>query len=423
MKDKLLVTWNASTFKEIIFPILDQLSVRFRIFILFENRVSIDIVKQLEETEAVEYVDIVPYDEGLIVAHLFMRDFLNQFGRIDFNMWLTLSTMLPYQRYISDCLISKECITVCSWHQMTYIFMRHQTLAKNIIANRDVSVQCDTGVNKRVGVVKKILNSKGRLIKILIERLLYIYPLYVRKKIYMLLDRVLLPWIMVKRTFRSRPYDEMTQIGCGNEDYILFSDEVEVFVHSRLLKRPTYFVADYSSDSCVEDDLKKKNILCVLSGWEYSKKLPDDILSLYVRDLSTVLDETNAESIHLRPHPSSPSDGWAIQLLSRLIEMGFDVNIVGCEKTIREVACNYLGVVGFASAALRDARASSNKIFVVGFSSVSKYHSNFRDPQFAFGKSEGIGWISDEGGYDPKIFMQKYEPKNRRSLLEIVYNL
>ena len=83
---------------------------------------------------------------------------------------------------------------------------------------------------------------------------------------------------------------------------------------------------------------------------------------------------------------------------------------------------NYIGVIGFASSALRDARAVCKYCFVTGFTSVSKYY--FNDPKLCYGNSEGIGWVRDDGTFDKNIFKRKeYIVSKRISLEEIINNI
>ena len=48
-----------------------------------------------------------------------------------------------------------------------------------------------------------------------------------------------------------------------------------------------------------------------------------------------------------------------------LISRGMNVSVVDCNEPISKVICNYIGVVGFSSAALRDARAVCNYAFIM----------------------------------------------------------
>jgi len=420
-KGNLLITWNSSTFEEVILPLFDRLSIKFKIFILFESEVSQNVIDQLQQNNNIEYIGVVPKDSGLVKSHFFMRRVVAKLKPYDFKVWLTLSTMLPYQRYISDCVISEKCITVCSWHQMTYVLMRQQKLAKQLLGLETKSHDQDIMISNFYDILIKKYRNK-EVIKSTITVMFTILPKYIIKKVYYFLDRIMLPLVMVKKAFLSRPFDHLTQIGCGSEDYIVFSDDIEVLVHRKLMGKPTFIAADFNHQKC-KKTTNNNYVLCVLSGWEKDKYLPEDILFLYARELQTVLTESDSQAVHLRPHPSSPEDGWSKQLLCYLRDRGIIADIVSCEKTISSVACNYNGVVGFASAALRDARRSCDSIFVVGFSSISKYHFHFKDPSFAFGNSEGIGWIDEDGNHDPMIFINEYRPKKRANLGEIVNNL
>ena len=93
---------------------------------------------------------------------------------------------------------------------------------------------------------------------------------------------------------------------------------------------------------------------------------------------------------------------WPYQLRDYLNERGIDAQVIEPKSPITEVVCDYVGVVGVASSSLRECRASCNNTFVVGLVSLS--NDLFLSPEFAYGKSTGIGWINDDGGFNPDIF-------------------
>ena len=240
------------------------------------------------------------------------------------------------------------------------------------------------------------------------------------------IDRNVFPWLITRRTFRFEPYDEMTQMSSGRSDAYIMCDELEVEAHKILFETENVFLARYPSLDdcrCVKDTRGKRTILCPLTGWEQSEFIPDDVLALYYRDLHNVLMETGATNFHLRLHPEfRPDGGWAGQIQGYLSERGIDCEVVGCERPITEIVCNYLGVVGAASSALRDVRANCEYAFVVGLVGVSKIY--LADPKFVFGKSDGIGWIEEDGSYEPRIFDRRdHTPSDRKGISDIVIEL
>jgi hypothetical protein len=130
------------------------------------------------------------------------------------------------------------------------------------------------------------------------------------------------------------------------------------------------------------------------------------------------MDKTGAQVLHLRKHPDETGK-WDKQLLQYLIANGINAVMVEADKPIKDIMCDYLGMVGFASGALRDARAACDYCYVIGFEGVSI--GRYMNPRFVFGNSEGIDWIFEDGSFDEKIFqMQKFVPKSRKTLIEII---
>ena len=158
-------------------------------------------------------------------------------------------------------------------------------------------------------------------------------------------------------------------------------------------------------------------------GNEVPDKVMGVVNGLVYRDFITVLSQTEAKYIHLRCHPDfGYTGGWSVQLRDYLLSRGIDAKIVSCDKPIGEVTCDYLGVVGFASASLKDTRAACDYAFIIGLTSISK--SLFANPKFVYGKSEGISWIEENGSFDLDIFTRfKFVPQARKSIPDIVSGL
>ena len=96
--------------------------------------------------------------------------------------------------------------------------------------------------------------------------------------------------------------------------------------------------------------------------------------------------------------------------------------IVDSTRPLREVVCDYAGVVGFVSAALRDARGCCDHAFVVGMVAASK--AMFPNPKFIFGDSEGIDWIEEDGTYSAGAFQRRpYRAPKRPTLMELLQSL
>ena len=84
--------------------------------------------------------------------------------------------------------------------------------------------------------------------------------------------------------------------------------------------------------------------------------------------------------------------------------------------------CDYFWIVGYASAALRDARFSCDYALVIGFEGVSSFL--FKNPRFVFANSEGIDWIDVKGEFADGIFVRKkFASPERQSIPELLLEL
>ena len=432
MKKTVLICWNSKTFVEVVVPLLRQLSDEFRIVILLshdtKNKIvyarALEELKLLRDKQTIEQSYTLPFYSQVTKVHLFMRAHIKELQGYRFDCWLTNSEIQPFERYIADCVLSQDCITVCFWHNVTYVLQYHQDMAKKLLfAGADskplafAEEESEESPGGLRNIIEKIRRTESvrALLKKIGRRLYTFYEQLLEKRFLKYYSRVVLPWLMVRKTFPLGPYDKMTQMSSGNGNVLIFCDEFEAQIHRLLLNAPDVYVARYpSSGACRCDGKEQKTaILSLLSGWEEYESIPEEILSLYCREFKTVLSETGALSIDLRPHPDFGENGdWSHQLRNYLNDRGVPARVVGRDRPIRDQACNYLGVAGFASAALRDARASCDYALIIGFVSVSERH--FRNPQFVFGKAEGIGWIESDGSYDPEIFVQRRCLRPRR---------
>ena len=168
--------------------------------------------------------------------------------------------------------------------------------------------------------------------------------------------------------------------------------------------------------------VQKKTLLCPLSGGEGLSVRPAETIDLWCRDIKKVMSIIGARNVHLRLHPDfSASRGWAPQLQAKLNQEGVKSQIVPCSLPIQDIICDYLGVAGFGSGALREARASCYNVQIFGFESVSLDY--FAIPQLVFGASEGIAWLDAEGelvkdaSWNPDIM------KTRQSIPDLLMEL
>jgi len=440
-KGNLLISCGAHTFREDMEPLVMKLAGSFRIVLTIVSYYIppglVEMLRSWEKSQVIEKYLVIPNFSDTLKLHLFMKAETDNLRRYDFDLWLSGGEMHVYERYISECALPKSCTRIILWNHLTYL-LDNESLVRALLSGTEITKRLapqDTAALERcsrfqnligkireAGSVSDILKNALRL-KGLRSYILRIYR-NPDGKVYLFCDRILLPWFMVRKMFRLGPYDQLTQLGSGRSDVIIFCDEIEAKAHKALFKSPDIYVAQYptyGSCRCKGDKAGKTTILSPLSGYVGSNEISEKALHLFLRDFEIVLSQTDAESIHLRLHPRETGN-WPYQFQDYLINNGINATVVGCERPIREIMCDYLGMAGFASNCLRDARACCDYVFVIGFVAVSV--SRYTNPKFVFGKSEGIGWIEEDGSYNLDIFSkQKYVPPARKTIPQILLDI
>ncbi|MBI5298908.1 MAG: hypothetical protein HY877_01225, partial [Deltaproteobacteria bacterium] len=341
-----------------------------------------------------------------------------------FDVWLTGGEVQIDERYIAECVLPKHCVRIVVWHNLTFLLKEVELVKRLLGESKSCSLRVTNSLFKNLTFkVKKSGSFLGffyNFFQYLIRQERQFYKM-VKHRIY---ERILLPKFIIGKTFRPGAYDLLTQLGSGRANAYIFCDPVEVKAHQSLFKDSKVYLAQYPTYGvcrCQNGQPKKNTILSPLSAFIQRDVISEEYLALYYRDFKTVLDQSCAKNIHLRMHPDETGKWYQI-LREYLSLKGLNVSIVDCEKPIREVMCDYLGVAGSTSSALRNARAACNHAFVIGFEAVSKFAQG--NPRFHFGSSEGIGWINEDGTYDPSIFKTvSYTPPPRKTVPTLVKEL
>ena len=419
----------------------------------------IELLNSLKNRGMVTNYYITPHHKKILGNILYLKKLTPELKSNNFDVFLSASEMQPNERYLMECVLSACCISVMMWHNITFLFMYHKSYIQQLLAGEKIPKSSPIRVNSKLVslsffqksqlLIKKIINKRNSLFSYHAIHIIYgfIYNKVIfwmrwmlrtkkrfwmrwirwmirtKKRINQLKARIIYPFLLTGKNFQLRAYDQITQLGSGRSDAIIFFDELEVKVHKLLFKNLKVYAAQFPSSGsckCYSSPNKKDTILSPLSNWVHSQQIPESVLKLYSRDYQTVIRNTSSSRIDLRLHPDE-SGMWPYQLCDYLCEQGIDARICKPDLPLRKIVCDYLGVVGSASASLRDCRAVCDYAFVVGFVGVS---SQFQDPKFVFANSEGIGWINEDGSYDPNIFQrEKFVPPKRKSVPEILNEL
>lgn len=423
MKKLMLISCPPQSMDEVYLPLIHQFSDEFRVIVVITDYFVppglLDHLKFLEEKGIIEKHFLIPDPKGSLQFFLSMRKTLEGLCAYPFDVWLTCSEKHLEYRYIAECLLPKNCLRVLLWHNVTYL-LKNESLSRLLLGEGE-----EKHVSVPVGVrfVDKVKNSKSILEVVRKTPHFLMRPI---KKInkdfkYNIYRHIILPKLFLRKSFRRTSCDDLTEIGSGRSHVVMFCDEMEAKAHQPLFKNSEVLVAQYPTNGlchCQGDQQKIGTILSPLSGFCGLERISEENLFLYYRDLHIVVKQTGAKKIHLRLHPQE-TGGWPYQLEDYLKKRGLNVKTVSSERPLRAIVCDYLGVAGFASSSLRDCRSTCHHIFVIGFAAISKYWT--ANPKFAFGKSEGIDWIEEDGSYSPDIFKRKrYFPPTRKSVLEII---
>jgi len=436
MKKNLLIYWTSRTFVEIFGPLIPKLAENFKIVIIILEYSTppgmVEFLDSWKKEGIIEEYLLTPNHRKMLELHLFMKSVIKKLKVYKFDLWFTGSDMQVPERYIQECILPKECISLVLWQNITYLLMYDESLVRNLLKGTEINKilfpiqnqQLDDRFRKR-SLAERIKETKT-LSDFLRKAINYIRRVFrlPQRKLRLYCERFVLPLVLAGKIFRLGPYDNLTQVSSGRSNAVIFTDEVEAQAHKLLLKTPNIYVAQYptyGSCQCNGNRKDKTAILSPLSGFVGRDKISQEALSLFFRDFKTILAQTNTKSIHLRIHPDE-TGSWYIQLRDYLTKHGIDTCLVDCRRPIREIICDYVGMAGYASAALRDGRAGCNYAFVIGFAGISRFQ--FNNPKFVFGKSEGIGWIHEDGSYDQEIFSRKrFIPPERKSVPEILKEL
>jgi hypothetical protein len=238
----------------------------------------------------------------------------------------------------------------------------------------------------------EFLNHGLWLLGLNLEKLMRKYPQFI--------DRIILPLMIFGKPIPFQRLDCLTQIGTRQMDATLFFSQEDADIHKKLYGHDRFFAVRPHSCVSEENAIKLNAVLMPFSVHE-ERDLDGELFDIYCRDLMIVIKESGVSEVHLRPHPGR-NDPWLTGLVARLTKRGVPIRLVEAKGSLGEVAKRYVGVFGAVSGSLRDARLSSQEIFVIGSMGFSLTH--FSDPKSVVGFGGSIGWIESDGTYDPMIF-------------------
>lgn len=440
MKKKLLISWGCSyQFYGSIVPLIPKLAENFSIHLMFlDYRTPPALFKLLEsfkEKKLIEKFWLLPdFSESLfrdlLRHHRYVLQNIKNWKRENYDVILASDDFSSSQRYLGAFVFPNK-IHVCWIPTKTHLLL-YEKLVCDLLVNVAVEEAFDRHkrrMRKKSGLLNRF---HGLVVKASEEKsLLTVFKKGMRlvqqmirknkKRCIVFLDRILLPFLFSGRIFPHGPNEEWVQTGPGNCDVMIFCDEATAKAHTPLYQRPDIYMATFSTEGLCRCRTVQEDSHAILVGVGHGHEILENYLPLYERDIRAVLQETGANKVHLRSHPRAEGNNASV-LATHLNRCGIDAVLVGNERPIWQIACDYRAVVGPLSESLRDARATCSSVPVACFMAVS-------DPRFTnlrgtFGDHQLIGWIEKDGSYDPDIFVRKKrERPKRKSVPEILSKL
>lgn len=339
---------------------------------------------------------------------------------LDVDIFLSSSMMQVWERYVSSA-IGDTCFRVCFATSTTHVL--NNPIAYGLLNRPAPTLAANAGpaAIRPTGLVRRILRRFAEAVTWRDRtRLAVHYGKVVITYAYgrlafsgrLVLERSVIPALLSGKTFPFEKYDQLTQLGTNQFDAGLFFDPQEARAHAALFDNPNMFTVEHpahGSCRCRDRAIEPRPLLVILSGQLAGDLLAESmvqhIVESYARDIVRSVRESGATEVHLRLHPRETSMVRAQRLVDYLALCGVEARIVDPVRPVREIVCDYVGVLGFASSALRDARAACDYAFVVCLMGVSR--TDVADPKTWLGDAEGIDWVEEDGTFPPGAFQRR----------------
>jgi hypothetical protein len=427
-RECILISWSARDIEDFIFPTIYELNSKFKIIIfILDISKSDTLVENLElmlKAKIIFKYYLTPVIMKGFSYHLYLKKTINELTKNHISLWLFSSDMHVSEKYISHKLTYKDTKKIGLANQLTHLFTRNPEVAKQLIFDQKLNKKTIIDSSKSKYFIQKKF-QEAYLNKALFRKFIYYISLkkviifrYIlilaHKKINILLNTYIYPFLMVGRFHVTSKLEDLTQFSNGSASAYIFFDAYEVKSHKKLFNNNNIYLG------CVKkykNNIHSENkVLGILSGWYSHDLLDKNILDMYVNDFIKISKLYKTNSIDLRPHPSMRSpNNYAHQIADKLNSKGISCQVVSYKIPLMEQSEKYICIAGFASSALRDIRLFNSSIDIVAFELISKQY--FTDPKFVFGTSAGIDWINCNGEFVKSI---EFNYDNRMLVSEII---
>ena len=435
-KNILIAYGNPYMLHSLLMPFIKEAGECFNVFVITTNYyLPSGLVRQLEayreERIIVNYLIAPVYrfnnseDRSGFRMHFYMRAHLGLLRQQEFDLCIMNGSSEVWQRYIIDCALSKSCIRVglfspgfaLGMHQKSVTrFIRGEDAKEILIGLTSPWDDQRRSDLEKLSVIRTKLQSavlRKRILKRSWRKILRFFSgNFVMRYVY--------PLCLVQRCFQVEVLDSPTWFDTARfHKIVAFQRFSQLFLMALYGKEKCYLVKYPLPRNCFCDDLdsNRSSLLVCLRGVESAEHY-----SSLCRDIKNIASELSLKYIHIRPHPRSSLDQFK-GLIANLNQSGFGAEIRQPLEPLREIVCNYRGVIGTPSTALLEARMSCGNCFVAGLLGGLKMYSE--SPKYILGDVRGYGpvidWVEQDGSYDSDAIHRKHQNDNQSpSLIELI---
>ncbi|MCF7907788.1 MAG: hypothetical protein K9L86_02795 [Candidatus Omnitrophica bacterium] len=415
----LMFCGNGYTFDEAFGPIIEEIGKSFKVDLLmgsyyFTDRV-LNSVKRLHSKGRIDTYKIIHAHrrkQSNFGYHKEIKLIMESIKDKDFSLLLSGGDFDIFNRYLISVARAKGAnIAIIQGCQLVHLLAKYRKMNRLNLSRNDYCKQKKNDINGRkyrglryqLGMIK---HGALRSLKVINSH--YITPFLVSGKFFV-------PSRYDKFNFTS-----------GRADIVMCYDSLEITAlksmipkvkNIHLVKHPVHGQCKCKGSLNIE--LGRK-LLVVFSG-NIGSELEKYKFERWVGVIKKAIDLENIAEIHLRFHPRTSSAlHWPRKMAKSIKDLGCEVKIIDALKTsLVETVCNYVGILGAPSGALRAARAVCPRVFVTALPDCGDPEPF--EQEWCLGKAEGINWIKKDEELEPKnLEISEFNMDNRLSVADIL---
>lgn len=422
MRKLILFCGNGYQFLDFYFPIVLKLRTVFEIHLIFSNSYIgtnlLNLIGTLKSEQTIKAFYLVNfYTEKSIYKRFsntisFLRSFLCNKG--DLVVWS--EEYLAISQIILNYFKEKGLIII-----ILPPGLLHKPIFMEYIKKTGKKENFET---KKINKVWRTIREK-KVLELLVFSLSFCiktinsYFFLIKRKIYLFLNYYFYPLYFTGKLLKYNYFSRFMLLMNQSQNVIIVDSfefkMVELLfpnVSSLYLAKHPYY------GFCKKNEYNGKNLLVIVGG-PMGNNISDQKLSFWSSTIDKIFKLSSPKEIHIRFHPRETKAAIG-SFLQALRQKELDILVIdSIEKSVIENFCNYHGVIGSPSGALRFARNASESIFVIGL--IDAINEDFYNKPIAMGDSRGILWLRDGDSFSREELLLSKRPKNQHfSVGEII---